>query len=160
MAKFREPPLRPEASPRRVDVGSCPVDLARKGVCTGPTLHVVEPDLEELRFLCDFLSIPGFRVTGSTHPFQALGFVARSHPEVLICDWAGPLRKGREFLDQVRRLSPRTRILRLHARARPALRPVARRPKRGARLLTPRNAVELLRTVEGMFRDDPHNPLG
>jgi DNA-binding response OmpR family regulator len=155
MARFRELPENSEGFPLSIDSGLCPVDRTRMGGCTGPTLHVVEPDLEELRFLCDFLSIPGFRVTGSTHPFQALGFVARSHPEVLICDWAVPLPEGREFLDEVRRLSPRTRILQLRAQTRPALRRRARRRKESDRLLAPRNAVELLRTVEGLFREEP-----
>src|SRR5690242_17501052 len=77
----------------------------------GHSVHVIEPDEEELAFLCDFLSIPGLRVSGSTDPARALGFVARMHPEILICNLAALEMGADALLDRTRVASPTTRVI-------------------------------------------------
>src|SRR6185295_12530645 len=75
------------------------------------SIHVIESDEEELVFLCDFLSIAGVRVTGTSDPVRALEFVERMHPDVLICNLATPQMGGQEILERTREVSPQTRVI-------------------------------------------------
>jgi|SRR5579862_7816407 len=117
-------------------------------------VHVIEPDQEELIFLCDFLSISGLLVTGSSDPVRGLQYVARAQPEVVICGLSLPARKGEEILDRTRQLSPRTRVILTTHRPGPRLVELVKLDGRAALLEGPFNAVNLLRAVERVLAHD------
>jgi len=119
------------------------------------SVHVIEPDEEQLVFLCDFLSIPGLLVTGSSDPIRGMEFVGRAYPDVLICDLALPAMGGEEVLNQVRKRSPRTRVILTSNRAG---HPQVEHVRKGAGvdlLMGPFNAVGLLQAVERILKSDP-----
>lgn len=112
------------------------------------SVHVIEPDEEELIFLGDFLSISGLLVTGSSDPFRGIEYVGRAHPDILICDLALPGMGGEEVLNRTRKRSPRTKVILTSDR--PGL-PVVENVRKGSGvdlIIGPFNAVELLRAVE------------
>jgi DNA-binding NtrC family response regulator len=120
-------------------------------------IHVIEPDEEQLIFICDFLSISGLLVTGSSDPLRGLDYVAKAHPEVLVCHRSLPSMDGEEILDRTRRVSPKTRVILTSGRPGEALvEPVAKGS--GAALLQgPFNAVSLLRAVERILKNDTND---
>jgi len=75
------------------------------------SVHVIEADEKELLFLCEFLSLSGLRVTGSSDPARALEFVERMHPDVLISNLATPQMGGQEILERTRKVSPETGVI-------------------------------------------------
>jgi len=119
------------------------------------SVHVIEPDEEQLIFLCDFLSIPGLLVTGSTDPFRGIEYVGRAHPDILICDLALPGMGGEEVLNRTRKRSPRTKVILTSDRpGHPVVENV--RKENGVDLIIgPVNAVELLQAVERILRSGP-----
>jgi DNA-binding response OmpR family regulator len=78
---------------------------------SGHTVHVIEPDEDTLVFLRDFLSIPGYQVSGSIDPVRALEHVSRTRPEVVICDLVMKEMDGEEFVSRTREASPKTRVI-------------------------------------------------
>jgi len=129
--------------------------LAGEGV--RHSVHVIEPDEEQLIFLCDFLSIPGLLVTGSTDPFRGIEYVGRAHPDILICDLALPGMGGEEVLNRTRKRSPRTRVILTSDRRRqPVVENVGK--ESGVDLIIgPINAVELLQAVERILKTKPED---
>jgi DNA-binding NtrC family response regulator len=118
------------------------------GEASRGAVHVIEPDQEELIFLCDFLSISGLLVTGSSDPVRGLQYVARAKPEVVICGDSLPAMRSEEVLDRTRELSPRTRVILTSHRPGPRLVELVKMDGRAALLQGPFNAVSLLRAVE------------
>ena len=134
--QYRFPELRPS---REIPVRS-PI--------AGHSVHVIESDEEELMFVCDFLSIAGLRVSGSTDPARGLKSIARTRPEILISNLAELEMGGDEFLDRARKASPGTRLILIsNWLGQPAER--CGRAEYGVDfLIGPFNAVGLLRAVE------------
>jgi len=75
------------------------------------TVHLLDHDSEILLFLFDFLSNAGFQVSASSNSGDALDYLARSHPEILIAAMEMPEMTGNELLQRVRDLSPSTRVI-------------------------------------------------
>jgi DNA-binding response OmpR family regulator len=119
------------------------------------SVHVIEPDEEQLIFLCDFLSLPGLLVTGSSDPVRGIEYVGKSHPDVLICDLALPAMGGEEVLNRTRKLSPRTRLI---LTSRHSGHGVVEHVRKGIGvdlLMGPFNAVELLQALERILKSEP-----
>lgn len=122
------------------------------------SVHVIEPDEEQLIFLCDFLSIPGLLVTGSTDPFRGIEYVGRAHPDILICDLAVPGMGGEEVLNRTRKRSPRTRVILTSDRRG---HPVVENVRKGSGvdlIIGPFSAVELLQAVERILGGESKAP--
>ena len=124
------------------------------------TVHVIEPNEEELVFLCDFLSMSGFKTSGSSRAESALEYVARMKPDVLLC----PLLSGgvnvEDVLVRTRKTSPHTQVLLTSPRIHDPL-PEGIRKVTGVDLLRgPHNAVTLLRAVERLIGRDPEGESG
>jgi DNA-binding NtrC family response regulator len=131
----------------------------KAGKVSRPAVHVIEPDEEELIFLCDFLSISGLLVTGSSDPARGLEYVERAHPEVLICGLSQPAMNGEEILDRTRKASPRTRVILTSDQPGPALVEPVLMGSGAALLQGPFNAVSLLRTVERLLGDESNDQM-
>jgi CheY-like chemotaxis protein len=119
---------------------------------SGHTVHIIQVDARKLLFLCDFLSVPGLRVTGSSDPARALNYVSRARPEVLICDLAMPQMGGKELLERTHQVSPETRVILTSDRV---SHPVAEHVQRGGGvdlLLGPLSAAGLLWAVDRILR--------
>jgi len=100
-------------APRIPEAGNTPLrslgpDRTGADEISGHTVHVIEVNERKLLFLCDFLSVQGLRVTGSSDPERALQYVSKARPEVLICDVAMAPMGGAELLERVRQVSPET----------------------------------------------------
>jgi len=118
------------------------------------TVHLIESNERKLLFLCNYLSVPGIRVTGSSDPGRGLEFVSRVRPEVLICDLALPQMGGAELLARTRKASPETRVILTSTRAN---HPVLEQLRKGAGidlLIGPLDAPGLLGAVRRILRTE------
>jgi CheY-like chemotaxis protein len=76
---------------------------------------ILDEQSESLLDLFDLVSGEGFDTTGVSTEREALSWMARNQPEVLL-DHHGPSSRGAIlFLERARALSPKTRIIRLAA---------------------------------------------
>lgn len=124
------------------------------------SVHVIDANDEELLFLCDFLSMAGFRTSGSSHPASALEYIARTHPDVVVCPLGLPDMGGEEIVSRSRRVSPHTQVLLTSERRMDPL-PEGLRRASGVDLLRgPFSAVGLLRAVERLVGRDPEAESG
>jgi len=127
---------------------------SRSAVCDHEgdhAVHIIELNPRKLLFLCDFLSVPGLRVTGSSDPERGLDYIARAQPDVVICDLALPQMEGEELLDRIRKVSPRTRVILTSGRS--SL-PIVEHMRAGGGidlLLGPLSAPGLLNAVQRML---------
>ncbi len=125
-----------------------------------PAIHVIEDNEEELIFLCDFLTMSGFRVSGSTGADNALEYVAKMKPDVLLCSLIAPDVNGEEVVLRARKASPHTRILLTSEHLMVPL-PERLRKAPGVDLLRgPRHAIGLLRAVQRLIDGDPEAESG
>ena len=81
------------------------------------TIHLLDHDSENLLSLFDFLSNAGFKVSATSNAGDALQYVTREHPEVLIASMEMSEVPGFEMLLRVRELSPSTRVILTSVRA-------------------------------------------
>src|SRR5262249_43922283 len=124
------------------------------------TVHVIDADDEELLFLCDFLNMSGFRTSGSSHPASALEYIARAHPDVVVCPLDTADMGAEEIVSRSRRVSAHTEVL-LTSEQRLETLPERIRRSSGVELLRgPFNAIGLLRAVERMAGRDPEAESG
>jgi FixJ family two-component response regulator len=111
-------------------------------------VHLLDHDSEVLLFLFDFLSNSGFQVSASSNVGDALQYVGREHPQVLIAAMEMPELTGAELVQRVRELAPSTRVILTSVRADwPVYEDVLRNG--GADLVAkPIKGMTLLRAVE------------
>ena len=76
-----------------------------------PLIHLVDKDSDNLVFLFDFLSMEGFPVAASSSASDALQYIGRMRPRIVLCEWEMPEMSGLELLDEVKRISPQTRVI-------------------------------------------------
>ena len=127
---------------------------------TRRTVHVIEPNEEELVFLCDFLTMSGFKVSGSSGQESALEVVGRMQPDVLLCPLQSSGMSGEEVFIRSRKCSPHTQVLLTSDRILDPL-PDRIRKSSGVELLRgPYNVVGLLRAVERLIGRDPEEESG
>jgi len=131
----------------------------KAGEVSRHAVHVIESDEEELIFLCDFLSLSGLLVTGSSDPVRGIEYVERVQPEVLICGLSQDAMNGEEILDRTRKVSPRTRVILTSDRPGPALVEPVLMGDGAALLQGPFNAVRLLRTVERLLGSESNGQM-
>jgi DNA-binding response OmpR family regulator len=81
------------------------------------TIHLLDHDSEILLSLFDFLSNAGFTVSATSNAGDALQYVTREHPDVLIASMEMSELPGLEVLQRVRELSPSTRVILTSVRA-------------------------------------------
>ena len=99
-----------ESSP----AGLLPAALDRLLREVGPqslAIHLVDDRSENLLDVFGFLTRLGFHVTASTRGTEAVELVRRGHPKVLITSFELSDRGGLELLEEVKRLSPDTRVI-------------------------------------------------
>jgi DNA-binding response OmpR family regulator len=102
----------------------------------------------------------GFRSSGSSRAERALDFVARTHPDILVCPLELPDMGGEEICTRSRRVSTHTQVLLTSDRI---LDPLPERIRKisGVELLRgPFNALGLLRAVERLIGRDPEAESG
>jgi CheY-like chemotaxis protein len=87
-----------------------------------PRILVVDDESDVLLFLFDVLSSSGFRVDGSSSAPDALGYIARRIPDLVLADVRMPGMDGLELLERIKRVAPQTRVLLLGTFADPAKR--------------------------------------
>lgn len=75
------------------------------------TIHLLDHDSQVLLHLYDFLSNAGFQVSASSNADDALDYVARSHPEILVTADEVPGLSVVELLNRIRDVSPSTRVI-------------------------------------------------
>lgn len=75
------------------------------------TLHLLDTDSDVLLHLFEFLSNAGFQVSASSKPEDAMEFVARESPEVLIAATSLGVMTWCQLVERVRVSSPETRII-------------------------------------------------
>ena len=80
-----------------------------------PRILVVEDESDTLLYLFDLLSAEGFRVDGTSNALEAIEYVTRRMPEVVLSDVRMPEMSGLELLDRIKRVSPKTKVLLLSA---------------------------------------------
>jgi len=78
---------------------------------TSHSIHLLDDDSDCLLSLFEVLSHAGYHVTASSAIDDTLGFVAISHPEVLIANCDIPGLSETEWVDRVMALSPATRVI-------------------------------------------------
>jgi DNA-binding response OmpR family regulator len=152
---WRSPEIPPPQTSSRRQAAS-----GDRGIDSGSLVHVIESDEEELIFLCDFLSIPGHRVTGSTDLVRGLQFVERMKPDILICNLATCDVGGDELLERTQKVSTSTRLILVSNWPK---QPVVEQLKPGTGIdlmMGPFNAVTLLQAVERMLAGKPGGDPG
>ena len=104
----------------RSDAAETPFEFVRR---TEPTpdahvysLHLVDHDSETLLFLFDFLSNAGFRARASSNVSDALDYIERERPDLVIANVEMPDLGGLDLLRRLRELSPSTRVIMTSAR--------------------------------------------
>jgi DNA-binding NtrC family response regulator len=85
--------------------------LLKEGGPQSLAIHVVDDRSENLLDVFEFLTKLGFHVTASTTGKEAMELVRRGHPKVLITSVQLPDREGLELLEEVKHLSPETRVI-------------------------------------------------
>jgi CheY-like chemotaxis protein len=94
--------------------GLLPAALDRLLKEVGPqslAIHLVDDRSENLLDVFEFLTKLGFHVTASTRGKEAVDLIRRGNPKVLITSFQLPDRDGLELLEEVKRLSPETRVI-------------------------------------------------
>ena len=116
------------------------------------TVHLVDHDSDTLLSFFDALSNAGFQVSASSNTIDALSYIARIRPELLVAEMDMAEMNGVELSQRVREISPTTRILLTSATAlRAAYQDILRQIEAG-HLLKPLTAGQLVRAVERAFR--------
>jgi DNA-binding response OmpR family regulator len=113
-----------------------------------PLIHLVDKDSDHLVYLFDFLSMEGFPVAASSSTADALKYIERMRPRIVLCEWEMPDMSGLELIDEVTRVSPQTHII-LMAHEREGLSPMTLLQRGGLELLLkPCRPRAILRAVE------------
>jgi two-component system response regulator (stage 0 sporulation protein F) len=112
-----------------------------------PLILVVDDESDSLAYLFDLLHNEGFRVIPTSSPLDALEYVVKKKPGLIISDLRMPDLDGMELLDRVKKISPQSRVILLTAYGdRDLYQDVIRRGG-DAMLLKPSSNVEILKTV-------------
>jgi len=82
-----------------------------KGVPPERLIYLVDHDAVALLFLFEELTRAGFRVNASSLSRKALDFIRERKPEIVLCNLNMPEIDGLEFLAEVKRISPCTRVI-------------------------------------------------
>ena len=112
-----------------------------------PRILVVDDDPDTLLFLFDFLSAEGYFVEGSSSATHALGDIQRRPPAVVLSDVRMPEMDGLDFLEKIRSISPKTKIVLLSAFGGEAMRDETIRKGGDGFLKKPIHGAELLRVL-------------
>jgi DNA-binding NtrC family response regulator len=80
-----------------------------------PLILIVDDESDSLTYLFDLLGTEGYRVLPTSNPMEAIDYVLRKHPAVIISDLRMPDLDGIELLVRVKHLSPKTRVILLTA---------------------------------------------
>jgi two-component system C4-dicarboxylate transport response regulator DctD len=83
---------------------------------------LVDDESDTLLYLFDLLTSLGFNVEGSSSALDALGYLSRRAPAVVISDVRMPEMDGLELLERIKRVAPKTRVILLSAFADEVLR--------------------------------------
>jgi DNA-binding NtrC family response regulator len=76
-----------------------------------PLIHLVDQDPDHLVYLFDFLSMEGFPVAASSSTSDALKYIERMRPRIVLCEWEMPGMSGLELIDEVTRISPQLQVI-------------------------------------------------
>lgn len=90
-------------------IGSGSDDLGSEAAIR--SIHLLDDDSDWLLFLFEYLSNAGYLVTETSSIEDAFSFIGNSHPDILIADRDFPELTETELIDQVRALSPVTRVI-------------------------------------------------
>jgi two-component system response regulator (stage 0 sporulation protein F) len=112
-----------------------------------PLILIVDDESDSLGYLFDLLHNEGFRVLPTSNPLDALDYVARKKPSVIISDVRMPDLDGIELLERVKQIAPKTRVILLTAYGDWALYQDILRKGGDGMLLKPSNNQEILRAV-------------
>jgi DNA-binding NtrC family response regulator len=126
-------------------------------------IHVIDHDTATLFTLFEELTRAGFRVNASSASLRALDCIVETKPHLLICNLHMPEVEGLEILDNVRRFSPKTRVIFMSSCGDWAVHEEV--IQRGAQDLVPKplSAKVLLRTVDRVLEDalvEPKQTIG
>ncbi|MBI3098748.1 MAG: response regulator [Planctomycetes bacterium] len=118
-----------------------------------PLILVVDDELDARLFLFSLLESDGFLVATSSSADEALKYVARNHPDLVLSDVRMPDVEGLELLSEIKRLSPRTRVVLLSAYADWPMYSEAVEKGGDDLLLKPSKNEEILRTVHRVLEE-------
>lgn len=118
-----------------------------------PLILVVDDELDARLFLYSLLESDGFLVATSSNADEALKYVARNHPDLVLSDVRMPDLEGLELLTEIKRLSPRTRVVLLSAYADWPMYSEAVEKGGDDLLLKPSKNEEILRTVHRVLEE-------
>ena len=118
-----------------------------------PLILIVDDESDSLAYLFDLLHNEGYLVLPTTNPLDALEYVVKKKPSLLISDLRMPELDGLELLERVKQVSPRTRVVLLTAYGdRKEIQDFLRKGGE-AMLLKPSSNEEILRTVQRALGD-------
>ena len=127
--------------------------MKHEGVPSDRLIHLVDHDAASLLFLFEELTRTGFRVNASSVSQKAIDFIRERKPEIVLCNLHMPGIDGLELLEEVRRISPGTRVIFMSSCGDWAVYEEVRR--RGAFDLLPKPVTsKVLRRVLGRFLED------
>jgi FixJ family two-component response regulator len=114
----------------------------------GQTIHVIDPDSAELISLFETLSHAGFRVSASSSVGDALGYIERDRPQVVIARMELEGSSGLSLIDRVKAASPQSRVILTSGRTDWSLYEEVRRQGGSDLVARPVRPLPLLRAVE------------
>ncbi|MBI2930338.1 MAG: response regulator [Planctomycetes bacterium] len=76
-----------------------------------PLILIVDDEADPRVFLYELLDSEGYRVATCENGFEALGFVSRNKPALVIADMRMPSIDGLELLSKVKYMAPGTRVI-------------------------------------------------
>lgn len=112
------------------------------------TIHLIDADSTELMILFESLTYAGFRVSASSRPEDALVYIARMHPQVVIARMEPENKTGLALLDRVKEASPGTRVILTSGRTDWSLYEEVRKLGGFDLVARPVHILSLLRSVE------------
>lgn len=118
-----------------------------------PLILVVDDELDARLFLYSLLESDGYLVATSSNADEALKYVARNHPDLVLTDVRMPDVEGLELLSEIKRLSPQTRVVLLSAYADWPMYSEAVEKGGDDLLLKPSKNEEILRTVHRVLEE-------
>jgi len=74
-------------------------------------IHLIDHDTATLLYLFEELTQAGFHVNASSVSWRALDFIFETKPQLLICNLHMPEVEGLDLLENVKRISPLTRVI-------------------------------------------------
>lgn len=108
---------------------------------------VVDDEMDTRTFLYSLLDNEGYRVATCAEALEAIKYVARSKPDVVISDVRMPGIEGMELLAKVKQVSPKTHVILISAYGDWSMYMEALERGGDDLLLKPFTNEELLRTV-------------